>query len=157
MLHVKDCVPLESILLFTHEKMQQLYELLKNETEVLKNNNIEELEDITLQKISLTEQIEKSELQRINFLSEKSLNPNEPTQWLQNNKLISVWEKMKSISEKAQKQNQINGQVIYGNRRRIQTKIEIINTSGSTPSAEIVYSPSGENVKQHTSNTLAHV
>ena len=123
MLHIKDCVPLESILLFTHEKMQQLYQLLKSESEILRNNNIEELEDITLKKISLTEQIEKSELQRINFLSENSLNPNEPTQWLKNNKLISVWEKMKSISIKAQKQNQIKGQVIYGNRRRIQTKI----------------------------------
>ena len=157
MLHAKDSIPLESILIFTHEKMHQLYQLLINESEILKNNNIEELEDITLKKTSLTEQIEKSEIQRINFLSEKSLNPNEPAQWLQNNKLISVWEKMKNISEKAKKQNQINGQVIYGNRRRTQAKIEILSISGSTPSAELVYSPSGENIKQHTSKTLAHV
>ena len=134
--------------------MQQLLHTLKKETSILENNNIEELKSITLEKIALTEQIEKGEQQRVQFLSAKSLKPNEPVQWLNNNKLISLWENIKIISEEAQKQNQINGLVINGNRRRVQTQIEILSTS--SPAVELTYSSSGENINQHSSNTLAH-
>ncbi len=146
---------LDTILTFTQDKMQQLLHVLKKEALLLEENNPEELENITLEKIALTEQIELNEQKRIDFLTAKSLNPNEPTQWLLDNKLISVWKNIKILSEKAQKQNQINGLVINGNRRRIQTQIEIL--SASAPAVELVYSASGENVKQRDSNTLAHV
>lgn len=146
---------LEKILSFTQDKMQQLLHVLKNETSVLEKNDIDELENITLEKITLTEHIEKIEQQRVKFLTEKSLNPNEPAQWLINNKLISIWDNIKKLSEKAQKQNQINGLVINGNRRRVQTQIEILNTS--SPASELTYSASGENIKQRSSTTLAHV
>jgi len=145
---------LEEILTLIQEKMQQLLHTLKKETSILENNNIEELKSITLEKIALTEQIEKGEQQRVQFLSAKSLKPNEPAQWLNNNKLISLWENIKIISEEAQKQNQINGLVINGNRRRVQTQIEILSTS--SPAVELTYSSSGENINQHSSNTLAH-
>ena len=146
---------LETILTVTQEKMHELLQVLKNETLILEKNNIEELESITQEKITLTSIIEENEQQRIHFLTTKSLNPNEPEQWLQNNKLISIWNKIKSLSEQAQKQNQINGLVINGNRRRVQTQIEIFTTS--SPAAELVYSASGKNIKQRNSNTLAHV
>lgn len=144
---------LENILTFTQNKMQQLLQVLKKESTLLEKNNIEELESITLEKITLTEQIEKNEQQRIHFLAAKSLNANEPSQWLQNNKLISIWAEIKKLSEQAQKQNQINGLVINGNRRRIQSQIEILSTSA--PAVELTYSASGENVNQRDSNTLA--
>lgn len=146
---------LETILSFTQDKMQQLLNVLNNETSVLEINNIDELENITLEKITLTQQIEEVEQQRVKFLTGKSLNPNEPAQWLNNNKLISIWDNIKTLSVKAQKQNQINGLVINGNRRRVQTQIEILNTS--SPASELTYSASGENIKQRSSNTLAHV
>lgn len=146
---------LENILTFTQNKMQLLLQVLKKESTLLEKNNIEELESITLEKITLTEQIEKNEQQRINFLAAKSLDANEPSQWLQNNKLISIWAEIRKSSEQAQKQNQINGLVINGNRRRIQSQIEILSTSA--PAVELTYSASGENVNQRDSNTLAHV
>lgn len=151
----KQPLSLEVILDVTQKKMSMLLQTLKNETLALEKNNIEELHKLTENKISLTEQIEKNEQQRIHFLTAKSLNPNEPTQWLKNNKLISAWEKIKTLSQQAQKQNQINGQVINGNRRRIQTQIEILSTSA--PTVELTYSSSGQNVNQQQSKTLAHV
>ena len=153
--HTTQPLSLESILTTTQDKMQQLLKVLKNETSILEKNNIEEFEGITQKKITLTEQIEKNEQLRIHFLTSKSLNPNKPSQWLQNNKLNSLWTKIKKLSEQAQKQNQINGLVINGNRRRVQTQIEIL--SASPPAAELVYSASGENIKQRNSKTLAHV
>lgn len=144
---------LETILTFTQDKMQQLLQVLKKETALLEKNNVEELTSITLEKVTLTEQIEANEQQRIKFITAKSLNANEPSQWLDNNKLISIWTKIKSLSTQAQKQNQINGLVINGNRRRIQTQIEIITTSA--PAVELTYSASGENINQRNSNTLA--
>lgn len=146
---------LEKILTFTQDKMLQLLQVLKKETSLLKDNNIDELGSITLEKITLTEQIEQNEQKRIDFLTAKSLNPNEPAQWLLDNKLISIWTEIKKLSEQAQKQNQINGLVINGNRRRVQTQIEIL--SASAPAVDLVYSASGENIKQRDSNTLAHV
>ena len=154
MQHSTQSLSLETILTFTQDKMQQLLHVLKNETSILEKNNIEELESITLKKIALTEQIEKGEQQRVQFLSAKSLKPNEPAQWLNNNKLISLWANIKKLSEEAQKQNQINGLVINGNRRRVQTQIEILSTS--SPAVELTYSSSGENINQRNSNTLAH-
>ncbi len=145
---------LEPILLFTRDKMRLLLQALNSETTVLKNNNISALEKITLEKNILTEQIEKNEQQRVHFLNSTSLNPNEPSQWLISSKLKSIWDEIKQLSEAAQKQNQINGQVINGNHRRIKTQIEILTTS--SPSVELTYSSSGENINQHQSNTLAH-
>lgn len=144
---------LESILTVSQDKMQQLLQLLKKEAALLEKNNVEELESITLEKIALTEQIEKNEQQRVNFLTSRSLNANEPSQWLHNNKLLSIWDKIKNLSAQAQKQNQINGLVINGNRRRIKTQIEILSTSA--PAVELTYSASGENINQSSSNTLA--
>lgn len=144
---------LESILIFTQEKMQQLLQALKKESLLLEKNNIEELESITQEKITLTDQIEKNEQQRIHFLTDKAFNPNEPTQWLLTNKVKSIWTEIKKVSEQAQKQNQINGLVINGNRRRIQTQIEIF--SAQPPSVELTYSASGANINQRNSNTLA--
>jgi len=155
MQHATQSLSLENILLISQDKMQQLMQVLKNETSALEKNNIEELENITREKLTLTEEIEKNEQQRIHFLSIRSLNPDEPKQWLQDNKLISIWSKIKELSEQAQKQNQINGLVINGNRRRVQTKIEILSTSA--PAVELTYSSSGENINQRNSNTLAHV
>lgn len=146
---------LESILTFAHEKMQQLLLVLNKEATLLKENSFEELENITREKIVLTEQIETNEQQRILFLTQRSLDANSPSQWLYNNKLLSIWNKIKTVSEQAQKQNQINGIVINGNRRRVQTKIEIL--SSSAPAVELTYSASGENIKQRSSNSLAHV
>ena len=154
MQHSTQPVSLENILINSQDKMQQLLDLLINETSLLKKNDIEELEAITQKKITITEQIEKNEQQRIHFLTIRSLNPNEPKQWLLDNKLISIWSKIKDLSEQAQKQNQINGLVINGNRRRVQTKIEILSTSA--PAVELTYSASGENINQRNSKTLAH-
>jgi len=145
---------LEEILLFTKDKMYRLLQALNNETQVLKKNNISDLEKITEEKIKLTREIEKNEQQRIHFLSSKALNPNEPAQWLFSNNLKSIWKEITLLSEKAQKQNQINGQVINANRRRVKTQIEILSTS--SPSVELTYSSTGENVNQHNSKTLAH-
>ena len=146
---------LETILTISQDKMFHLLELLKSETLILEKNDVDELEKITLEKISITEEIEKNEAQRVNFLNEKALDPNEPATWLSNNKLISTWSNIKNLSEQAQKQNQINGIVINGNRRRVQTKIEIL--SSSSPSSELLYSASGENINQKNSKILAHV
>ena len=146
---------LDTILASTRDNMQKLLLLLKNETVVLEESNLEAMKNITLEKIALTEQIEKNEQERIHFLVEKKLDPNEPRQWLKSNNLLSVWNDIKNLSEQSQKQNQINGLVINGNRRRIQTQIEII--SSSSPAVELVYSASGESVNQRNSNTLAHV
>lgn len=55
----------------------------------------------------------------------------------------------------AQKQNQVNNLVINGNRRSLQTQVKILTSSA--PAIELVYSASGENIKQRDSNTLAHV
>lgn len=146
-------ISLESILVIALDKMQQLLTVLLNETSALERSELEEQESITEEKIILTKQIEKNEQQRVHFLTTRSLNPTIPSEWLDNNKLISLWTKIKDVSEKAQKQNQINGLVINGNRRRVQTKIEIL--SASPPSSELVYSASGENIKQRRSNTIA--
>ena len=152
---MQQTLSLETILTLTQDKMHHLLELLKSETLILEKNSIEELEKITIEKITITEEIEKSEQQRVHFLNNKALNPNEPSSWLSNNKLISTWSNIKNLSEKAQKQNQINGMVINGNRRRVQTKIEIL--SASSPASELVYSASGENINQKNSKILGHV
>ena len=152
---MQQTLSLETILTFTQDKMLHLLELLKSETLILEKNDVDELEKITLEKISITEEIEKNEAQRVNFLNEKALDPNEPATWLSNNKLISTWSNIKNLSEQAQKQNQINGIVINGNRRRVQTKIEILSTS--SPASELVYSASGENINQKNSKILGHV
>ncbi len=154
MTHTNHSLSLETILTFTQDKMQLLLQVLKNETQILEKNNIEELESITLEKIILTEQIEQNEQERIRFLTENKINPGEPKQWLINNKLISIWNEIKNLSIQSQKQNQINGLVINANRRRIQTQIEIL--SSSSPAVELTYSASGENIKQRDSNSLAH-
>jgi flagellar biosynthesis/type III secretory pathway chaperone len=138
MLNTKQSLALETILIFTQEKMQQLLQILKNETVILEKNNIEEFGSITLTKTLLTDEIEKNEQQRVHFLTSHSLNPNEPAQWLKNNKLISIWGDIKELSEQAQKQNQITGLIINGNRRRIQAQIEIL--SNTSPAVELVYS-----------------
>lgn len=155
MQHQTQPLSLEKILSFTQDKMQQLLQALKDETLILERRNIEELESITAEKIALTEQIETAEQQRIQYLNTQSVNPNEPDKWLTNNKLISLWTSIRKLSEEAQKQNQINGLVINGNRHRVQTQIEILSTS--SPATELTYSASGENIKQRNSNTLAHV
>ena len=144
---------LETILLFSRDKMQQLLALLKKEAELLAKNNLDELEAITKDKFALTEQLERNEQQRVHFLTERSLNAAEPSQWLYNNKLIALWREIRELSEQAQKQNQVNGQVIFSNRRRIKTQLEILTSAG--PADELTYSSSGENVSQHNSNTLA--
>jgi len=154
MQHSTQSLTLESILINAQDKMQQLLLLLQNETLILEKNEVEELKEITQKKITLTEEIEKNEQQRIHFLTIRSLNPNEPKQWLLDNNLKSIWTKIKELSEKAQKQNQINGLVINGNRRRVQAKIEIFSTSA--PAVELTYSASGENINQRDSKTLAH-
>ena len=146
---------LETILIFAENKMQQLLQVLNRETSILEDNNLKELESITLEKISLSVQIEKNEQQRIHFLTAKLLNPSEPSQWLENNKLISLWLDIKKLSVKAQKQNQINGQIINDNRRRLQTQIEVLSTS--SPAAKLVYSAESENIIHRDSNSLAHV
>lgn len=146
---------LEIILNFTEDKMQNLLHVLEEETSTLKKNDIEELEKITLEKTVLTEQIEKNEQQRVKLLVLHSLDPNEPSQWLLNNKLTSLWLNIKTLSEKAQKQNQINGLVINGNRRRIQAQLDIL--SSSAPAEELTYTASGKNIRQRNYNTLAHV
>ena len=147
-------ISLQEILLFTKDKMQLLLQALNNETLVLKKNDVSELEKITEEKIRLTSEIERNEQARIHFLSNKALDPNKPAQWLSSNNLKSIWKEIKLLSEKAQKQNQINGQVINGNRRRVKTQIEILSTS--SPSVELTYSSTGENVNQNNSKTLAH-
>jgi len=155
MLHAsQSSLSLETILLFTQAKMRNLLQALKNEILLLEKNDIEALEKITQEKHTLTDQIEKNEQQRIQFLTSRSLNPDEPSQWLVSDKLTSIWNETKKLSEKAQKQNQINGQVINGNRRRIKTQIEILTTS--SPAVGLTYSSSGENVNQNNSKTLAH-
>lgn len=146
---------LETILIFAENKMQQLLQVLNRETSILEDNDLKELESITLEKISLSVQIEKNEQQRIHFLTAKLLNPSEPSQWLENNKLISLWLDIKKLSDKAQKQNQINGHIINGNRRRLQTQIEKL--SASSPAAKLIYSAESKNIIQPDSNTLAHV
>ena len=145
---------LENILAASLEKLQQLLQLLRIETEALKNNNIDELENITQEKVVLTEQIEKIEKQRIDFINQKSLDPDKPNQWLKSKKLISLWQEMKNIATDSRKQNQVNGLVINGNRNRIKTQIEILNTS-SLPAADVAYSSSGESIQQRDSKTLA--
>ncbi len=145
---------LESILLFTKSRMQRLLQTLLNEKSILAKNNISELEEITQEKIKLTNDIENNEQQRIQFLKAKAFDPDEPSQWLLNNKLTVIWKEIKLLSEKAQKQNQINGQIINGSHRRVKTKIEILSTA--TPAIELTYSSSGENINQNNSKTLAH-
>lgn len=145
---------LERILTISLDKIQQLLKILQQETELLKENNISELENLTLNKINLTEQIEKNEKQRVNFLSEKSLNPNKPEQWLKTPNLVTLWNNIKHFAELSKNQNQINGLVINGNRNRIKTQIEILSRS-SLPPADLVYSASGEGIKQRSTNTLA--
>jgi len=145
---------LESILTISLDKIQQLLKILQQETELLKNNNIAELENLTLKKTNLTQQIEINEKQRVNFLSAKSLNPNQPEQWLNTPHLITIWDSIKNFAEQSKKQNQINGLVINGNRNRIKTQIEILSRS-SLPPTDLVYSASGQGVKQRNPNTLA--
>lgn len=144
---------LESILATTLDSMQRLLKVLLAETAALKKNKIEEFTTIAQEKTILTEQIEEGERMRIQYLTKKSLNPNEPSQWIQSDKLEALWSKIKETSTQAQKQNQINGLVINGSRRQTQTKIDIL--SASPPSSELIYSASGENIKQHNSNTIA--
>ena len=145
---------LENILADSAKKLQQLLQLLKIETEALKESNIDELESISQKKIVLTEQIENIEQQRIDFLIQKSLDPNKPKQWLKSKRLVSIWQEMKKIAIDSKKQNQVTGLVINGNRNRIKTQIEILNTS-SLPAADLAYSSSGESISQRDSKTLA--
>jgi len=145
---------LESILTISLDKIQQLLKILQQETELLKKNNIAELENLTLKKTNLTEQIESNEKQRVNFLNAKSLNPNQPEQWLKTPHLITIWDSIKDFAEQSKKQNQINGLVINRNRNRVKTQIEILSRS-SLPPTDLVYSASGEGVKQRSPNTLA--
>ena len=147
-------VSLETILTATQDTMQQLLKVLLNETAALEKNSIEEFSSINQKKILLTEKVEQSEQMRVQFLTKNALNPNEPSQWIQGDKLNSLWSKIKELSTQAQKQNQINGLVINGNRRRAQTKIDIL--SANPPSSELTYSSSGENIKQRNSKTIAH-
>ena len=154
-MHPTQPLSLESILETSLDKMQQLLKSLIDETSALKNNNIEEFEVITAEKIALTEQVEDNEKLRVHFLVNKGVNPSIPSEWLHNNKLNTLWAKIRDISKQAQKQNQINGLVINGNRRRVQTQIEIL--CASPPAAELVYSATGKNIKQRSSNTIAHV
>jgi len=146
-------ISLEFILATAQEKMQQLLKVLLNETAALQKNNLDELEAITEKKITLTEQIEKNEQQRVHFLTIRGLNPSSPSEWLHSEKLKALWNEIKNISEQAKKQNQINGMVIHGNRHRVQAQIDILNAA--PPSVELVYSASGENIKHRNSNPLA--
>jgi flagellar biosynthesis/type III secretory pathway chaperone len=145
---------LASILTISIEKMQQLLQTLNQETELLKKNNIDELESITEKKTTITEQIEQNEQRRIHFLTSQSLNPENPEQWLNNNLLLTLWKKLKTVSTLAKTQNQINGLVINRNRNRIKSQIQILTTS-SLPAADLVYSASGVSVPQRNSKTLA--
>lgn len=147
-------VSLETILATIQDNMQQLLKVLLNETAALEKNSIEEFSSINQKKIMLTEKVEQSEQMRVQYLTKKTLNPNEPSQWIQGEKLNALWSKIKELSTQAQKQNQINGLVINGNRRRTQTKIDIL--SANPPSSELTYSSSGVNVKQRNSKTIAH-
>jgi len=145
---------LESILSATRDSMQNLLGILQEETTVLKKNDLAALEVITAEKINLTAKVEENEKLRINFLTKNNLNPNKPEQWLQSDSLRSLWNEIKLVSEKSQKQNQVNGLVINGSRRRVQTQIEIF--SSSAPAVELTYSSSGASVNQRNSKTLAH-
>lgn len=148
-------VSLEKILTLCSKSMQQLLMLLQDETAVLKTNDISRLEEITSNKIAITEQVEKNEQLRIQLLSQYSLDPDQPSQWITNARLKSVWNELKGIASQCQKQNQINGLVINGYRNQVKTQIEILSTS-SLPEADLVYSSAGESVQQRNSKTLAH-
>lgn len=155
MLQTPDTLSLEQLLVATRDSMQQLLAVLNRECLLFKKNNIEELENLTREKITLTEEIERNEQQRLQLLRSQKLNPGEPKQWLSSNKLVSTWAEIKTLSEQAQKQNQVNGMVIHANRRRIQAQIDILNAA--EPANELTYSSSGENISQRRSNTLAQV
>lgn len=146
---------LEKILTRYTTSMQQLLSFLQDETAVLKTNDIPRLEEITLNKIAITEQVEKNEQLRIQFLSQHSLDPNQPEHWITNSTLNSLWNQLKEVAGECQKQNKINGLVINGYRNQVKTKIEIFSTS-SLPAADLVYSSAGESIQQRNSKTLAH-
>ena len=135
--------------------MQQLLQLLKSETELLKSNDIEALEKITSEKTKLAEKIERLEHQRIVVVKQQNADPAEPRQWLVTTTLQKQWKKLRNISEQAQRQNQINGLVINGRRNSIQTQIEIL--CNARPATDLVYSANGKNIKQDNSSTLARV
>ncbi len=144
---------LEPVLEASIEAMQQLLQLLKYETEMLKNNDIEGLEKITGDKTRLAEKIERLEQQRIVVVKQQNADPAEPRQWLINATLQKQWQKLRNVSEQAQRQNQVNGLVINGRRNSIQTQIEIL--CNARPATDLVYSANGKNIKQDNSSTLA--
>ena len=145
---------LEHILSTSRDTMQKLLDTLMLETEVLEKNDIEELERVTLEKLALTDAVETNEKQRASFLLEHSLNPLEPEQWINTGVLKTLWQEIKEISSKCQRQNQVNGLVINSNRRRVKAQLEILNAS---PSLELIYSASGETVNPGNSKKLAQV
>lgn len=146
---------LETIISICSEKMQQLLRLLQEETSILKVKDIKRLEEITLNKMSITEEVEQHEKLRVELLSECSLDPNQPKQWITNAGLKASWNELKEFAKQCKKQNQINGLVINGYRNQIKTQIEILSTS-SLPEADLVYSSAGEGIQQRKSKSLAH-
>lgn len=147
--------PLEHILSTSRDTMQQLLETLQQEAKVLESNNIEELERITIEKMTITDAVEKNDKQRASFLLDHSLDPLNPGQWLTTDNLKTLWQEIKEVSADCQRQNQVNGLVINSNRRRVKAQLEIFNPSPS--SLELVYSSSGETVNTSSSNKLAQV
>ncbi len=146
---------LDHILQHSQQKMQQLVQLLQQETEALRQNDIALLETIAPQKQQLAADIEAAEQQRVQHLQKRTLDPQQPRQWLKSKTEKACWKKLRQLAEQAHRQNQINGLVINGNRQRIQAQIEIL--CNAKPGNDLVYSANGKNIRQNDSNTLGQV
>lgn len=128
-----------SLLQNIQQQSQQLLDCLQQEKLALKNNQLEELSEISNQKLALLDQLEQLDKQR--SASSANENFNDFVANSNNTGLISQWDVCRKTIAECQKQNEINGRLINKRSQMNQDILSIL--SGRKQQADETYNAKG--------------
>ncbi|VAW63648.1 hypothetical protein MNBD_GAMMA08-733 [hydrothermal vent metagenome] len=122
-----------SLLQNIQQHSQQLLDFLNQEKRALNNNELQNLNEIAMQKQAIVDQLNQLDKQRESYSSSKNFN-----QFIKNSNdksLIKQWDITRNAIASCQKQNEINGRLL-NKRSKINQDILTIMTGRDQPADE---------------------
>ncbi|MCG7897975.1 MAG: flagellar protein FlgN [Candidatus Thiodiazotropha weberae] len=139
------------------ELTQQLFNLLRQEFELLKSPPSKKLEELLAQKQQQLQQIEQSAIQHNQLLASLGFTPDRKgteafiQQSPDNAQLQEQWNKFTSLLEACQKQNEINGGAVQLNQHQVAHALDVLRGFANS---DKTYGPGGESRPTSSSKSL---
>jgi len=138
--------------------LKQLLALLNEEHSALENSNIEKLAEFATTKQLLVENLEDLETERKNILSQAGLDLTKTgvadflsrDNTTSKNETNALWDDIAELSRTCEEQNNLNGIIIEGQRRRTEIALQILQ--GKSTESEL-YSKHGKSVNAKNKST----